>query len=39
MLICQRALVSTKASIHHHFPTKDVLGEQVVIQARYQKPI
>ena len=23
----------TKASIHHHFPTKDVLGEQVVIQA------
>ena len=23
----------TKASIHHHFPTKDILGEQVVIQA------
>ncbi|MER4013815.1 TetR/AcrR family transcriptional regulator, partial [Klebsiella pneumoniae] len=23
----------TKASIHHHFPTKDMLGEQVVIQA------
>ncbi|WP_456309299.1 TetR/AcrR family transcriptional regulator [Serratia proteamaculans] len=23
----------TKASIHHHFPTKDILGEQVVRQA------
>ncbi|MEQ6281238.1 TetR/AcrR family transcriptional regulator [Kluyvera huaxiensis] len=23
----------TKASIHHHFPTKDILGEEVVIQA------
>lgn len=23
----------TKASIHHHFPTKDILGEQVVVQA------
>lgn len=23
----------TKASIHHHFPTKDQLGEQVVIMA------
>ncbi|HHN8317439.1 TPA: TetR/AcrR family transcriptional regulator [Morganella morganii] len=23
----------TKASIHHHFPTKDMLGEEVVIRA------
>lgn len=23
----------TKASIHHHFPTKEMLGEQVVIKA------
>lgn len=24
----------TKASIHHHFPTKDMLGEEVVIRAQ-----
>lgn len=23
----------TKASIHHHFPTKDMLGEEVVVRA------
>lgn len=23
----------TKASIHHHFPTKDMLGEEVVIRS------
>lgn len=23
----------TKASIHHHFPTKDVLGEEVVVRS------
>lgn len=28
-----RLIGITKASIHHHFPTKDVLGEEVVKQA------
>ncbi|EPJ7090724.1 MULTISPECIES: TetR/AcrR family transcriptional regulator [Enterobacteriaceae] len=28
-----RSIGITKASIHHHFPTKDILGEQVVLEA------